>query len=205
MFDSERPDQYEVVYEELLARLAEADLVENASKLDLEVRDGAVVVPLFDRAHLVGSEGIVAADQGPVQVAHRIVLAHLLLFGGSGGASGELVPYRELRGGCDFSRNLAITVEGRLAKSFSGRAPDLRRAVKTLGGALRETESSYDICALVPALPMIPLMFTFYDADEDFPAEVKVFFDSNAQSFLDLECLAVLAMLLASELEAAAG
>ena len=50
-------------------------------------------------------------------------------------------------------------------------------------------------------LPKVPLMFTFYDEDADFPAEVKVFFDLLALKFLDLECLAVTGTLLASELE----
>ncbi len=204
MFDSERPDQYEVVYGELVERLAEADLRGNAAKLGLGLDGEEVLVPFFGRTYLVGAEGVRALDGRKVQLAHRIVLAHLLLYGGSGDPSGELVPYRELRGGCDFSRNLAITVEGRLAKSFAGRADLLRRAATAIGGSPHETGASHDVCSAIPALPVIPLMFTFYDEDEDFPAEVKVFYDSKAQSFLDLECLAVLGMILVTELEAAA-
>jgi len=53
----------------------------------------------------------------------------------------------------------------------------------------------------IPALPKLPLMFTFYDADEDFPAEAKVLYDAAALDFLDLECLAVLGGILVEELE----
>lgn len=205
MFDSERPDQYEIVYGELVERLARADLTGNAAKLGLELREGAALVPFFGREYLVGTDGVRAVDGGEAQLAHRIVLAHLVLHGGSGEPSGKLVPYRELRGGCDFSRNLAITVEGRLAKSFTGRAAELRRAAEAIGGTPHETGAGHDVCLAIPALPVVPLMFTFYDEDEDFPAEVKVFYDSEAQSFLDLECLAVLGSILVTELEGAAG
>ncbi len=203
MFDSERPDQYEIVYRELVERLAEADLATNAEKLGLPVREGAVEVPLLGSEYIVSADGVRRSDGSEAQLTHRIVLAHFLLFGGSGEPSGEFVPYRELRGGCDFSRNLAITVEGRLARGFSGRAEGLRRAAAALGATPHDTGTSYDVCVAVPALPVIPLMFAFYDSDEDFPAEVKLFFDSNAQAFLDLECLAVLGMILVTELESA--
>jgi hypothetical protein len=54
------------------------------------------------------------------------------------------------------------------------------------------------------ALPGLPLMITFNDADEDFPAEAKLFYDLTAPNFLDLECLAVRGLILVLELEAAA-
>ena len=44
-------------------------------------------------------------------------------------------------------------------------------------------------------------MLTFYDADEEFPAEAKLFYDLTAPNFLDLECLAVLGLMLVLELE----
>ena len=60
---------------------------------------------------------------------------------------------------------------------------------------------STDAAFAFEALPHIPMMLTFYDADEEFPAEAKLFYDARALDFLDLECLAVLGMILAAELE----
>ena len=53
------------------------------------------------------------------------------------------------------------------------------------------------------ALPKIPMMLTFYEADDEFPAEARTFYDLTAPNFLDLECLAVLGLILVLELEAA--
>lgn len=59
-----------------------------------------------------------------------------------------------------------------------------------------------DLAYAFPALPGLPLIITFNDADEDFPAEAKLFYDLTAPNFLDLECLAVMGLILV--LEAAA-
>ena len=202
MFDSERPEVYEQVYAGLVDRLAGADLAGHAADLGLTPRDGAVLVPLLGRDYLVGREGVRAADGGAAAFTHRIVLAYYLLHGGRGEESGRFAPYRELPGGADFARNMALTVEGRLAQGFAGRLADLARAARALGGEPAATEARVDAAWRFPALPRLPLIITINDADEDFPAEAKLFYDLTAPNFLDLECLAVLGLILVLELEA---
>ncbi|MBI5523822.1 MAG: DUF3786 domain-containing protein [Desulfarculus sp.] len=203
MFDSERPQVYEEVYAGLVARLATADLKAPAMGLGLAQQDGAARVPLLGRDYLVDRAGVRAADGAPAAFTHRIVLAYYLLHGGRGEPAGRFVPYRELPGGADFARNMAITVEGRLAGAFSGRLGQLEAACQALGGARTATEARVDLAIAFTALPGLPLMVTFNDADEDFPAEAKLFYDLTAPNFLDLECLAVLGLILVLELEAA--
>lgn len=204
MFDSERPQVYEEVYAGLVGRLAAADLKTPAVSLGLTLQGGAARVPLLGRDYLVDHSGARAADGGAAAFTHRIVLAYYLLHGGRGEPAGRFVPYRELPGGADFARNMAITVEGRLAKAFAGRLPGLQAACLALGGAQAATEARVDLAMAFKALPGLPLMITFNDADEDFPAEAKLFYDLTAPNFLDLECLAVLGLILVLELEAAA-
>lgn len=204
MFDSERPDVYEQVYAGLVTRLAGADLAGHATDLGLAWREGAALAPLLGRDYLVDREGVRAADGGKAAFTHRIVLAHYLLHGGRGEEAGRFVPYRQLPGGADFARNMAASVEGRLAQGFAGRLAGLERAARTLGGEPAVTEARVDAAWRFPALPRLPLMITVNDADEDFPAEAKLFYDLTAPNFLDLECLAALGLILVLELEAAA-
>jgi len=202
MFDSEKPEAYEEVYQGLVERLAATDLAASAGPLGLALADGAVAVTLLGRGYLIGAAGVRAADGEGVPVAHRIVLAYLLLHGGRDDPAGEFIPYRELPGGADFARNLAVTVEGRLAEHFSGRAAELRRAAEALGGQGTDPGTNrFDAAYEFAALPGLPLRLTFYDADEEFPAEAKLFYDARADAVLDLECLAVLGLLLVIELE----
>ncbi|MFH1057726.1 MAG: DUF3786 domain-containing protein [Pseudomonadota bacterium] len=204
MFDSERPEVYEQVYAGLVQRLAGGDLAGHAAALGLDWAGGAARTPLLGRGYLVDAHGVRAADGNAAAFTHRIVLAYYLLHGGRGEPAGRWVPYRELPGGADFARSMAVAVEGRLAKSFSGRLADLERAVAAIGGRPADLVARFDGAWAFMALPRLPLALTFNDADEDFPAEAKLFYDLTAPNFLDLECLAALGLILVLELEAAA-
>ncbi len=205
MFDSESPEVYETVYQELVQRLATADLKSAAEGLGLAYGQGRATVDFFGRAYLVGPDGVSTADGGEAAFTHRIVLAWYLLHAGRGEPADRFVPYRELPGGQDFARSLAQTVEGRLAAGFGRRVDELVAAATAIGGqeAGERSPAAADASLYFAALPKVPLLLTFYEADEDFGAEAKVFYDITAPNFLDLECLAVLGLILVLELEAA--
>lgn len=203
MFESGTPDAYEKVYAGLVARLAAADLAANAAGLGLARHQGAALAPLLGRDYLVGPSGVRAADGGPVPVTHRIVLAWYLLREGRGEPAFKFVPYRELPGGADFARYLAQAVEGRLARGFAGRLPELRAASRALGGREEDAGRRLEASFIFAALPKLPLRLKFYDADEEFGAEAKLFYDLTAPNILDLECLAALGWILVLELERA--
>ena len=203
MFESEKPEAYEKVYQGLVERLAERDLAPAGASLGLQRRGAEYAVPLLGREFLVGPGGVRAAGGGPAPFTHRIVLAWFLIHGGGGEPSGSFVPYRELPGGADFARTLSQLVDARLAASFSGRLAELKQAALALGGRELPTSSASDGAWRFPALPKLPLELRFYDADEEFPAEAKLLYDITAPNFLDLECLAVLGQILVVELEQA--
>jgi hypothetical protein len=129
------------------------------------------------------------------------VLAWYLLHAGRGENAGRFVPYRELPGGQDFARSLSMLVEDRLARKFAGKLERLKAASLALGAGDAEIEARPDLAFAVEAIPKIPLMLTFYDADDEFPAEAKLFYDLTAPNFLDLECLAALGHMLVTDLE----
>lgn len=205
MFESDRPEAYEKVYQELLPRLARADLNEAAEALGLERRGQEVLVPCLGRLFAADRQGIRYADGGQAPVNHRIVIAYYLLHGGRGINAERYVPYRELPGGADFARSLSQLVEERLARHFAGRLPELEQAARALGGRPAPELGAGDVVHHFEALPKLPLLLIFHDADQDFPARAQLLYDLTAPNFLDLECLAVLALLLVQALEEAAG
>lgn len=205
MFISDKPDNYEKVYQELIPRLASANLAQNADGLGIQAVGGQVPVTLFGRDYRVDSGGVTMADGSEAEMIPRIVLAYFMTHGGSGEPAGRPAPYRELPGGADFARSLAEIVDGRIVKRFSGRLDALKGACEALGGRADSQGISCDAGYMFEALPKMPMMLTFYDVDEDFPAEAKVFYDITAPNFLDMECLAVMGLILALELERADG
>ena len=46
------------------------------------------------------------------------------------------------------------------------------------------------------SLPKIPVLLLFNDSDEEFPAQCTVLFERSAENYLDMECLAMVGMLL---------
>ena len=52
------------------------------------------------------------------------------------------------------------------------------------------------------ALPKIPVLMLFNDIDEEFPAQSTVLFERRAENYLDMECLAMVGMLLFEYLKA---
>lgn len=62
---------------------------------------------------------------------------------------------------------------------------------------------SYDLAAQFVALPRVPLLLLFNDADDEFPARCSVLFQEHADRYLDPECLAMLGRRLYARLERA--
>lgn len=200
MFRSDTPTNYEEVYRGLVDRLARADY--RHAMLYLGARDAGAEVALdvFGRCCLAGPEGVRAADGSDLDFTVRIVVAYYLLHGGSGDLSGEWVSYRDFKDGAFFHAAFSQIVENKIAQDFSGRLPVLERAGAALGGRALEADLGGDLCYHFPALPRAPLALVFYDRDEDFPSSAKVLFDVSAPCFLDMECLAVLGLILADML-----
>jgi len=68
--------------------------------------------------------------------------------------------------------------------------------------------ASLDICVilckdllLLDALPRVPVILLFNDADDEFPAQSSVLFEQRAEKYLDPECLAMAGRLLFTRLK----
>ena len=203
MFRSDEPVNYEEVYAGLVSRLARADYRHAMRELGARDAGEAVALEALGRTCLVGPNGVSAADGGFVDFTVRIVVAYYILHGGRGRPAGRWAAYRDFKDGAFFHAAFSQIVENKIAADFAGRSSDLARAAAQLGGDLFEAGLGGDLCFHFPALPRVPLALIFYDRDEEFPASARVLFDEAAPDFLDMECLAVLGLILADQLAAA--
>ena len=203
MFRSDQPVNYEEVYHSLIDKLARADYRNAMLHLGAREAGDYVAIDVLSRRCLVGPEGVKAADGRPLDFTVRIVLAYYVLHGGSGALAGQWVAYRDFKDGAFFYEAFKRIVEYKIAQDFSGRMDDLKRTAASLGAEHIETELGGDLGLRFPVLPNVPLLLIFYDADEDFPSSARVLFDASGPAFLDMECLAVLGLILADQLAAA--
>ena len=78
-----------------------------------------------------------------------------------------------------------------LIRKFGNDLEVFKAAVSALGGTY-EGKSGYSHSWIISLLPKIPVKVVFDEADEEFPADIKIMFDETAPVFMDFECLAFL-------------
>jgi hypothetical protein len=185
---------YEQIYLGLKPRLSECDLAKSARRLGLKVLpSGEVAVEFCGREYLITREGVNPADGQPVDVNYRSVLAYYILSKGSGEPEHSFVPLRSLSGMIDgqntHDKGLLLKP---LLREFADDYDGFQRAARKLGGVLEGISADGGHCWSFQVLPKIPVRLVFYEADDEFPADVQIFFDRGARRFLEFECLAFL-------------
>lgn len=200
MFRADQPQHYEEVYQGLWSRIRELNFRWLAAGLGGEYVKEALLIPSFGRLYRVDREGIRDAQGAKPPVTIRIVLSHYILQAGAAELSGEWVSYRDFKDAKFFMASYQNSVERPLAQEFGGRLDSLRKCSRLLGGQELPELGTGDLCHRYQALPNVPLALVFYDADEELPASATVLYDRHSTFFLDLECLAVLGLILKDRL-----
>jgi hypothetical protein len=90
----------------------------------------------------------------------------------------------------------ANDVERAISGYFAGRLDDMKQACEALGGYPPDIEVTYDLSMQFDALPQVPVVLLFNDADDEFSAKSSVLFERRAEDYLDPECLAMVGRLL---------
>jgi len=191
----------EQYHQSQMAALAQADLPAQAPALGLTVdTSGRVPVRFFGRDYLVSNTGIEASDGAPAPLDHQSVLAHYLMSRGRGTLSGEFLPIGRLTGvvstGASPSDNLIFP----LAENFGGCYGLFAWAARRIGGKAEGRAPSGGEAWLFHDLPFFPVRIVFFESDDEFPAEVKVLFDSSITTFVAYECLELMELVLVEEL-----
>ena len=74
---------------------------------------------------------------------------------------------------------------------FAGKTDRLKDACMTLGG---EEASEGDVSFIIPVFDFFPVWLQFWDADDEFPAELRFLWDQNSEAFLHYEIIFYLTM-----------
>lgn len=199
----QRAAVFDEIYADYLAEVAALDLDRIAARLGLD-RDGeSLVVPFYGSPFRVSGEGV--ADERGCRPSHAvsvILCKYLLLCPAADPPSNtDWVRYSTFKDGLPFAAGFRNTAEQPIGKTFTGRLEHLREAAAMLGGTPTEAPFACDLAMRLPALPSVSLLMMFDDRDEEFPAQCTLLFEDRAAAYLDMECLAMLGMVLASWLK----
>ena len=184
---------YHQIYLDLAEALATFDLAGNAPRLGLAAEGGGVLVDFFNRAYRVDAAGVRPLDGGPAEVNHLSLIAHYAMSPGRGEPAGDFMPLGRMTGMVegrgDFEKSL---VNGALGRKFGGDKSALAEAAESIGGRAEGRDQSGGWAWLFRPFPKVLVKLLFYEADDEFPAEYRLMFDSRATAFMEFEALGFL-------------
>ena len=180
------------VYPDLLSRVKPMDLSQKLDILGIHKRDSLFVFDFFNRQLVFDGDDFFDTAGVDLTTAVKVVLCTYILMSPEKElkSDGKLVTFREFSDAgplfLRFTENTAKIIQ----THFSNRFEVLGRRCLKLGGTIL-THQSYDISVRFRALPKIPIILNFNDADELMPANAGFLYLDTAASYLDLQCLTV--------------
>jgi hypothetical protein len=192
---------FEKTYRDYLAQVNKLDLQTAAKKTAAQWDGKRVTLPLFGTPYRISGDGIM--DPSGKEPAHsiKVVLCqYLLLHPLNHSNDNAWVSYKDFKDAAPLANTFHFQSEMGIAKTFEGRLDALKKKCSGIGGHDYSEDLNYDLRIKFDALPRIPMLLLFNDADDEFPAQCLLFFERRAEQYLDMECLAILGWLLAEKL-----
>ncbi len=197
---------FEKIYRDYLSQIAELNTDAVARQSDLKKEGDALMIPFFGKPYRVSAKGVFDPEgKRPDTMLHHavcvILCKYLILCPEVHPNEGDWVSYKDFKDAAPFVGGFFNTVERPISEYFSGKLDELKKACQQMGGRSPDISLSYGLSIQFDAIPKIPVLLLFNDADADFPAQCKVLFRKSAEKYLDAECRAMVGMLLASFLK----
>lgn len=197
---------FEKTYRDYLARVAELDLGSMQETLGIKVDGDEAIVPFFGQPYRVSANGIFSSTGKESEFSVSVVLCKYLLMCPEFTPKGHnWVSYKDFKDAAPFAGAFVNAAERPIAENFANGLEELKEACKSLGGRVPDMDLSYDLSVCFDPLPRVPMLMLFNDADDEFPAQCWLLFERRAERYLDMECVAILGMLLSEYLKKAGG
>jgi len=193
---------YTYIYQDLLKRLENDDILTSACHLDLTINDDdEVEVLFFGNTYFISRKGVRRLDGKGFSDATGSALIYYILKGSPSRPAGEFATFAELAGPLFKHGSYSTSaLERPIIKRFQRRVPELLAAAASVGGRQGGEAGLGSVSLIFDLLPHIPMQLIFYDQDDEFPARATLLFDLNATQFVDFEVLAVLVTLFVQSL-----
>ncbi len=160
---------------------------------------GHIWVPLLGENFAVHIEEqqVLLNGTEPARPDKGLIVLHYLVGAMSIEPTGNLISFRELRGGDVYWKAYEGRSITRLQDFFGERPEALHGAVK---GMEHKKASMGDVGYIITALPKVPVTVAVWRSDDEIPASANVLWDETVKYYLPTEDVAVLGGIVASEL-----
>ena len=188
-------------YRHYLDEIWKLDFLAKAGILGLQISNGILRIPLYDKIYRFGPDGIVSDDGEDIAPAIQVMICKYILTCPLEipETNDRLVTYRDFKDAGPLVSYFTTNTNKTLETTFSGNLAALRKRGQEVGGNLVESDS-YDLSLEFYAFPRVPVILHFNDQDDLFSATCSILYRSSAAHYLDMECLAMTGTLLAGKL-----
>ena len=158
-----------------------------AEGLGVELKDNMLVLQCMGREFSISPDGEITTS-GHITPWIKILILHYIRTSGKEKLTGKWVSYSELKAGMVKASSFERDAEIPLRELFDKDLQKVDSVLKRLGAERREdfpTKSAWHLSLL----PKVPVMILYWPEEDEFPAKVKILFDSTADKFLDAESL----------------
>ena len=202
-----RTDNYEELYEKWRGTYLAMDREELKERFHLRSDGGAHYITYFQREYRLDQQdgSLTLSDdpnrQAPFDTAMSIyTLFHYAKPDAS--VCGRFVPFREVKRAAPFAPAFQRMIVAPFCQKFSGHTDLLRQACEKLGG---QPVKQGDVGYIIPAFDWMPVMMTFWDADDEFDAQATLLFDADITDFTHEESVVLIGAELVRRLGEEAG
>jgi hypothetical protein len=193
---------FEKIFRDYLAQISGIDLKSVSERLGIDIRDDEAVIPLFGKPYRISEKGIFdSSGMRPSHSACVVLFKYLLLCPDEEPHVKDWVAFRDFKDATPFVEGFANTSEHEIEKYFTGKLSGLEKACIVSGGKTFDADYSYDLSMRFDPLPRVPVIMLFNDEYEMFRSRCIILFERCAEKYLDMECLAIIAMHLAGHLK----
>ena len=199
------PNGYEKTYEAVAARLRDLEFPYAAKRLGFDLIDKYTMsIDFLGRTYVLDRDGAGSLDGEAADVNVLSVLAYYALSGGSAEPLYDFALLNTFTGGLLSSGGTDAAWMVEPLRKVCGAHETFRRAARNLGMIYEGSRAAGEHAWQYRLLPKIPALIKYFEADDEFPCSIKIYYDKTVTEFLDFEPLAVLNGCFVSALVAAA-
>lgn len=179
--------------EQYLSQVRELDIDSIADMLGLKKCSRGFKFDFFSRPILFYNTDFIDLSGVEIQPKIKSIFCQYLLKSRKNAikSSGRLVTFREFSGAGPLFSRFAENTSKTLGQTFANRLAALEKKCKRLLG-MPADGATHDLSVRFTALPKIPVILQFNDADDILPASAALLFHEDAEQYLDLKSLAAI-------------
>jgi hypothetical protein len=184
---------FEKNYEFYLRQIKNISLKEIATHLAVEYIKNEMIISFFGNTYRISQEGILdRSGKRPLYAICIVLFKYMLTSPKTVYFESPWTSFKDFKDAGPLVGFFSNDVEKAIVTHFSGKTQNLKKACENLGGKKADMDISYDVSMQLMALPKIPMLLLYNDADDEFSGRCSVLFQKNIENYLDMESVAIM-------------